>query len=331
MRVGSVVSTIFSAIVAVCILMAHPAFSQTEQDQNPQDESARTATMSKYSDYYEGDLEESMHDDGYIKPTVERLSQLYWALAMMDLKDNEAIDGYLMIHECDLYKQFYMRDFELDELRKVTRDSIMFNISKFPTKFEVFLPVGLDRYDLGRGVFGVYSASQFVNAKRLEVSRNSASRRICNQDSIPKYPRNFILAFNRPFTLVDIPMSKEQAQEIIDFAEEDMKKGFDGKNFEFKSYSPLWRIVFLRIKVSITQYKEMASNYSEELVPVFFANIDGYQIYSDKDRTQLIYDYETDTKQKRARLESGIDRKKIEIPDGPLLEGGKKSEAEYIP
>lgn len=326
----NVVRLCFAFVLGAVLLTAAAAFAQDEQQTIPED-MTRTATgsLSAYSDYYLSDLTEDEHGDGYIKPTFERLSQLYWALAMLDLNDDTAIDGYLMIHECDLYKQFYARDFELTELRKVTRESIVFNISSFPTKFEVFLPVGLDRYDVGRKAFSVYEASQFVSAKRLEVSRNALTRVVCGKQEIEKYPRNFILAFNRPFTLTEVAMPPDIAQEVIDFSEEDRKKGIRGINFELQRFSPLRRIVYLRLKVSITQYKEMGRNYSDEIVPVFFATIDGYQIFIDRERKTMIYDHEMETRRKLERLTDGQDRPPVVVPDGPLLDTTKLIFDEY--
>lgn len=292
---------------------------------------ASIGTKSIYTDYMSGDLNEDEHGDGYIKPTYERLSQLYWALAMLDLKDDQAIDGYLKLHECDLYKQFYARDFELNELRKVARESIEHNLDSFPTKFEIFMPVGLERYDIANKEFQISDGSQFVESKKLEVSRNELSRRICGESDIPQYPRNFILYFNRPFSLKAIPMSPGTAQEIIDFADEENKKLGKGKNVEFKHYSSMGRIVFLRLKVTLSQYKEMQDNYSDLSVPVIFATIDGYQIYFDQERTHLIYDQEIETTRKLERLKDVSDRKEFSMPEGPLLKQGDVEETTTVP
>lgn len=308
------------------LMLSSQAFA-TDTSPSPQEkaESERVKTSagtpSIYTDYMDNDVNEDQHNDGYIKPSFERLSQLYWALAMFDLEDDQAIDGYLMLHECDLYKQFFMRDFELAELRKVTRESIVHNLASFPTKFEIFMPVGLDRYDVSSKQFKIFEKSEFVNAKKLDVSRNGFSRRICSSNDVPKYARNFILYFNRPFTLTEIPMPPETAQEIIDFAEVDQKKLQGGKHFEFKDYSPFQRIVFLRLKVTMNQYKAMERNLSDATVPVIFATIDGYQIYFDKERTMLIYDHEIETKRKFDRLKEKGDRN-VDIPQGPLLKEG---------
>ncbi len=301
----------------------------TESDDNiaPVRPRASLGSRSIHTDYMVGDLDEDEHGDGYIKPTYERLSQLYWALAMMDMEDKEAIDGYLKLHECDLYKQFYSRDFELEELRAVTRDSIMRNLAGFPTQFEIFMPVGLDRYNRETGVFLIADGSKFIEAKKLEVSRNTRYRSICGESVIPKYPRNFILYFNRPFSLTKIPMSPDTAREIIDFADEDRKKGIKGKYYEFRYLSEFGRIVFLRIQVTMTQYKEMSRNYSDEWVPIIFATIDGYQIFSDKERMHMIYDRELEIKRKMKKLKDAADgnTKNIVLPEGPLL---KESEFE---
>jgi hypothetical protein len=195
----------------------------------------------------------------------------------------------------------------------------------------VFLPVGLDRYDLATKRFKIYPSSQFISAKRLEVSRNSNSRRICDREIVPNYARNFILAFNRPFTLTEIPMSEDVAQEIIDFAEQDVKKLQGGENFEFKDLSPFGRTVFLRLKVSMVQYKEMGKNYSDEWVPVIFSTIDGYQIFMHRDRKITIYDQEVENKRKMDRLKKSSAGERVTLPDGPFLQESQAPEEPLVP
>lgn len=294
----------------------------------------RSSTRSKRTDYLVTD--DLVSEDGYERATYERLSKLYWALAMFDLKDNQAIDQYLMINECDLYMKFYNDDLALEDLRNVTRDSIVHNLSKAPRTYEIVMPVGLDRYDKGTRRFKINPTSVFVGTKKLEVTLNTLPRMICEkQGPLTKYAWNFILAFSRPFTLTEIPLPPEQAQNLFDIAKEEFDKGVGGKFFEYRDLSQFRRIVFLRLKVTMTQFKGMGRNYSDETVPIIFATIDGFQVYGDIERTRLLYDQEEENRKKMERLKnetaSKEDHRKMMPQEGQLLESKDKDSDAYVP
>jgi hypothetical protein len=264
--------------------------------------------------------EENETHDEYLKPTYERLSKLYWALAMYELSDNGAIDGYLAINECPLYMKYYDRDFELDDLRQATRESILKNLAFFPSKFEILMPIGLDRYDLGKERFSLDPRSFFLSVKRLDVSQILASSIICNSTYPPKkYPQHFIVAFNTPFTLTDIPVDPEIAEMYLDLAEKEASKGPKSKFWTYYDMSKFKRIAFLRLKVTLTQFKENARNYGYETVPVIFGTIDDYEIYADVDKTLLLYTVSSSDESNRS-LSKGRG-KRMAIPEGPLIPG----------
>lgn len=227
--------------------------------------------------------------DGYVTPTFKRLSQLYWALAVFDLGDNQAIDNYLKIHECELYNKYFSSDFELIDLRAATRASIVQNMATFHKKFEVLLPLGLGRYDTGTEKFKILEDSVFMGSKRLEISGNRSSEAICgNQYAIEGYPKDFILSLSRPFLLTDLPLSPEVAQKFIEESQNPAKKN----QFHY-SLSPLGRVVYLRLKISISQFRSYYKPQDMPIVADLFGSIDGYEIYADREKTILLYKIES--------------------------------------
>lgn len=315
---------------------APPMPSYEEAQKEPQKNLVsedRTSTRSNLTEYLVTD--DLVSEDGYERATYERLSKLYWALAMFDLKDNQAIDQYLMINECDLYMKFYNDDLALEDLRNVTRDSIVHNLIKATRTYEIVMPVGLDRYNKGTRRFRIDPSSTFVGTKKLEVTLNTLPRRICGkQGPLQKYPWNFIVAFSRPFTLTEIPLPPEQAQELIDYTKEEFEKGVNGKLFQYRGLSEFSRIVFLRLKITMSQFKEFGKNYGDETVPVIFATIDGFQIYGDVEKTKLLYDQEEENRKKMDRLKyntEGREQIRQKIPQGQLLESKKEDSDAYVP
>jgi len=283
---------------------------------------------SAYFDYEEGES-----TDEYLKPTYKRLSQLYWALAMYELSDTEAIDGYLYINECELYHSYLDKDFELSDLRQATRESLMKNLAFFPTKFEIIMPVGLDRYDTGKEQFSLDPGSYFLSSKRLEVSQLSNAELVCQNGTMRrKYPNHFILEFAAPFSLTDFHVSPEVAEMYLASIEKKNLKGVIPKDFSYFGYnaysklSKFNRVVFLRLKVTITQFKKYESNYNQEMVPAMFAVIDGFDIYADVEKTLPLYidSFSKDDDNKY----HGRGKARMTIPDGQLIPEPESDEEE---
>ena len=53
----------------------------------------------------------------YEQPTYAKLAQLYWALSKLDPKKDTDIDNFLLINECDIYKQYRSNEFEWKDIR----------------------------------------------------------------------------------------------------------------------------------------------------------------------------------------------------------------------
>lgn len=228
-------------------------------------------------------------DDGYVIPTFKNLSKLYWALAMFDLADDKAVDNFLRINECELYTKYYGSDFELESLRAATKESIVKNMASFPVKFEVIIPIGIDRYDMGTERFKLDPRTDFFGAKRLEMVVNEIGRPTCGRTRaaaapISGYPKNFILSLSRPFTLTEIPVKPEVAQLYIEEA-----KKFSAKIPEAGNYSKYGRIAFLRLKVTMNQFRGYAPHVNTEMMADIFGTIDGFEVYGNREKTFLLY------------------------------------------
>lgn len=251
--------------------------------------------------------------DGYVIPTFKNLSKLYWSLALFDLADNQAIDGYLMINQCDMYTKYYNSDFELESLREATRQSIQQSLTTFPMKFEIMIPVGLDRYNIGTEKFALDPRSQLIGARRLEIAVNSEFGAICNgQTDVPKYPRNFILSLSRPLTVTEIPVDPEVAQVYIEQADKEAPThGYRG------AFSKFSRVAYLRLTVKMNQFKGYSKpdNNTPSMAEVFGA-IDGFEMYGDRDKTLLMFNQKIE-KERAARRASA---RNVAVPQGQLIE-----------
>ncbi len=235
-------------------------------------------------------------EDEYVPPDVENLSKLYWAIGKLDIEEDDLLDSYLMINECNLYLQNYHDDFEWKKIRKATREHILNNMNEFPTRLELIVPISLDRYDIENEVFELSSDSRIAGLRRLDFAMNNeAYKETCGRKGeIYEYPPNLIIVLNRPLVVEKVPMKPELAHLFL----EDSKIAYDNLplKLQVRKYE---RMAFLRLKVRITQYKNTLRVRGGELRAVVFGRLDGYEVYADEKKLKPLY-YK-DLREKRFR------------------------------
>ena len=84
----------------------------------------------------------------YERPNNKTLSQLYWRMLKMDPEDDQAVDFFMMINECDLYRDYYTNEFEWISIRDAARIFLLENRKDFPIHFEFVQPLRFAEYNL---------------------------------------------------------------------------------------------------------------------------------------------------------------------------------------
>ncbi len=225
--------------------------------------------------------------DKYQLTTIHNLSNLYWSLGMEDLKDDDNIERYLFINDCDLYMKYYHNEFEWNKIKEATRKYLSKNMALFPNNFEILLPLAVGKYDQERGEFDIEPESQMNNVKKMDVAPNLGVPVCRSMNEWKNYPKNIILVLVRPFTLKSFPASPELADLYInataqEYSHVSMQEGFVGYK----------RMAFLRLKVHIIQYLETIL-YRYRWRAVVVGQLDGYEIYADHDKFKLLYAQDT--------------------------------------
>jgi hypothetical protein len=227
----------------------------------------------------------SFEDDGFVEPTFFNLSKAYWALGKFDTSDDEAIDNFLMITECDLYQKYFFNDFEWASIHEATRASIVHNMSSYPTKFEILKPLNLDRYDPENQVFIIKEEDVMEGSRKFDVNKNNETQIICDHQHIIKdYPRNIVLILNRPINLRSFHVPPELAELYLEEARayyEHMPHYLKTRKYE--------KIAYLRLKVSLFQYKETVRAMSGYDRAVVYGRLEGIEIYADYKKLKPLY------------------------------------------
>ena len=91
----------------------------------------------------------------YVEPTYANYAKTYWRLKKFDVNDDAAVDNFMKITECDLYKEFAHNEFEWRGIRQASRNYLEGNKKNFPVHFRFVQPISLGEYDFERGGFRI--------------------------------------------------------------------------------------------------------------------------------------------------------------------------------
>lgn len=238
---------------------------------------------------------ENRHEDVYLyeQPTVKALSHTYWGLNVYSLTDDEAIDEFMQINECDMYTKFVGDEFEWSGIRQAAKDFILANKSDFPTRFEFVIPLKLRDYNERFAAFDVQDEFQIKSFRKFELFATDAFRKPCvkDQNLAMGYPRIVVLELSRPVTVVRVPMSVEIANEYTRKKNVQFKKKIKKVVHRTKAAMYNMRDAYLYLRVKIFAHGGLlGKSKSSRLSAIRMMGIlEGYEVYADRQKTQLFY------------------------------------------
>src|SRR6185503_12208850 len=83
----------------------------------------------------------------YTTITFSNLVKTMVRFNALSLKDDDLLEEYAMITDCDLFKYFYPDDFKWNQVKAAIRESVNMNVATFPTEYQYDTKVQLARYD----------------------------------------------------------------------------------------------------------------------------------------------------------------------------------------
>lgn len=259
----------------------------------------------------------------YVEPTFANLAKLYWALGILDINNDEMIDNYLSITDCDLYTTYLNDDLEWRTIREVARESIRKSYKTFPTHFRVTIPLYLRQYHADEEYFEVDVEKSALKAVRKIEALFYNNPITCRRSGeIKGFPRNLILFLNRPFTLAEVPVERELARIFLDEVNS-QKKALTTK----QRASEGEREAYLEIFFKVHSFKETVDGLPG-LQAVVFTQIDHIRVFADYEQEKMLYERSMfeDTGRKRARRQGPVTADELNLPDGPLFETKPKKQ-----
>lgn len=315
---------LFPALLAATLLLAAPAWA------------ASAATSPATTEIKAGEAKYI-----YEKPSRQKFSRLYWALGMLDLKDDKHVDNFLQINECDIYKDYYYNEFEWKNVRESGRQFLAENMNKFPLRFEVAQPLLLGEYDLQTESFQILPDYQIKETARIEVFPQDYADVVCQDDGsgrvkqIDGYPIGIVAEFNRPMNLVTIPVPDALARAYIEEKLTVFKKLRADRQNQETLYN--FRDAYIFMHMKFFAYKDQFTNNENYRMAEIMAVLEGFEIYADKDKKMLLWSQDFRKKkskpmrnQPKAEYNESAEDKKLS-DDLPVTEEVKQPAAAATP
>jgi len=242
----------------------------------------------------------------YETPTSAALGHLFWAVNMYKLEDDAAVDEFMRVNECDIYKSFNTDEVEWRSIRDATREFLRENKEDFPTRFEFVLPLMLVDYDEKRRAFEIKKNFKINSLRRFELFASDARtvKRCSREHRLDiGYHRGLVLEFSRPFSLTHVPMEQEKAYAYIKRKLNYMKKNYT-ERMQSKTLMYNLRTAFLILKVKIFTYgKSLGTNTMDIPIVQMMGVLEGYEIYEDRSKENLFYSQNYVTNQNKGKLD----------------------------
>lgn len=228
---------------------------------------------------------QSWSDDIYQEATYQALSKLYWVVGMHEIDNDRSVDNYLMINECDLYTKYYHNDFDWEQIRETTRDMLAREKTNFPTTFEIMLPLHLGRYNVEEEYFEINEETRFESMKKIDITLSKTHKTCFSKDSVLSgYPGSVILILNRPFTFERVPVEPELANIFL----EEAREYYNGLSDRLRMVM-YERFAYLRVLVRFNSYVEIVDGVGGKRRAVMHGQIDGLQVFADREKTKPLY------------------------------------------
>lgn len=220
----------------------------------------------------------------YVTPSMENLSRLYWRLGIFTTGNKKAIDNYLIINECDIYKNFFSDDFEWNNIRKSTAEMLKEKSPAFTNQFKILVPIDLGRYDMKKGGFDIVSGTAFENSRRIQVTSGVGGYKGCDQQGdLDGYPSQVILILNKPFTFDFVKVDEHVAQAFLlrkKYNRTPVPRELRNKGFQ--------RLAFARMRVTFARFQGVVQDNRNVAQAVLYGKLDGIDVFEDLNEEMLL-------------------------------------------
>lgn len=286
--------------------------------------------------------EEKLMEYIYEPMEMQKMSQLYWALDVLDTENDTHIDNFLRINECDIYRDYYSNEFEWQSIREAGRAFVKENKESFPVRFEIMQPLKLRDYNFELQAFEVDKEFHIDGISRFEVLALDYAEPICTGasysskiENIEGYPRGVLISLNRPITVQKVLTSPEKAQAYIDETSAIFRNYPAHQQTRENLYDLRKAYLVMKVKffADTGEIHWKDGVYFKDL----FAVLEGIEIYTDISKENLLYaesyrrSKEDEAKRKKRKEKAKELRKEMKEADENSEGSESSTPAEPVP
>ena len=266
-------------------------------------------------------------ENKYVDPTYSNLAHLYWALGLLDVNNNNLIDNFIAITECQVFQTYINNDLEWKDIRESTRDYLRKKYRLFPTHFKITIPIYLLRYNVDGEYFEVDQEESAIQAARkIETIYNTKIGACGIGGEIDGYPQNLILYLNRPFSLPQIPVERELARLFLNETNIRNDSVRASSMMRATRRENAVRTAYLELMFRVHSYKESVNTSSGTMKAVVYAQIDFIRVYADIEKEKVLFERNMFGLDNRGRVKRAkiLSEEDLKLPDGPIFGETKK-------
>lgn len=219
----------------------------------------------------------------YSNPTRSDFIRSMIRFGALDLSDENIIDDYALITECEIYRHFFKDEFKWNGVRQAIRKSVQLNIATFPVAFRYDNSAWLGRYDF--------------NARLLRFSNRSVVDGVgtitfqppidtCVPDQVNYLPHIFHARLSSPLYIEGIPMNDVEAKNLVKRINDisgTERLVYMRYNLRVISIKPLAKVEIKKEMVRYSQFERQGAGEVD-----FNVHIDSIEIYEDPEKTKVI-------------------------------------------
>lgn len=233
----------------------------------------------------------------YEKPTRQTMSRIYWRMGLMDKKNNSVLDEYLLINECDLYKEYISNDVDWANVRDSGRNFLEKNAKNFNTRIRLSSDILLGEYDPDNQIFHVANEYKIKRTRKLASGISDAGIDVCGRSAIKvkQHTVDFIIELTRPFEFTSFQLSPREANRFISIRVEEWTRSLEeqmgagaARYLSDKSYMMKSRKAYLDISVQIVAGRGY-TYISETNYAILIGVVESVNLYADLERRWPLY------------------------------------------
>jgi hypothetical protein len=206
-----------------------------------------------------------------------------------DINDEDLLDEYAMVTDCELVETFYRNDFQWSEVRKLILQSISQNRDSFPVKYHYDALLQLDRYDFKDKNFRFTNRTVVRDVNTFTFTLTNRHDFLCNGQKLQYFPTTYVFVIGTPISIGGMPFAEDDAKALLqrlDAAGNADRIIYTRFNFTVNFVGPL----------HIETYnggaaKKYLQNGSGDGAVRLDSRLNSVDFYEDPQMTKLVYSY----------------------------------------